>query len=50
MNHYATDFVPNGFNIYGEPAKCYECESLYHVQINCFVQKSRFLKRENSEL
>ena len=49
-NFYATDLAPNGFNIYGNPVKCYECDSLYHVQGHCPVQKSRFTKRDNKKL
>ena len=41
---------PNGLNMYGQPARCMECDSLYHVQGYCPVQKSRFTKRDNARM
>ena len=41
---------PNGLNMYGQPARCMECDSLYHVQGYCPIQKSRLTKRDNTKL
>jgi len=41
---------PNGINVHGDPRRCYECDSLYHVQGYCPVQKSRFTNRDNKKL
>jgi len=50
MNYYTTVLAPNGLNMYGEPVRCYECDSLYHVQGYCPVQKSRLTKRDNEKM
>ena len=44
------NLYPNGLNMYGNPVRCMECDSLYHVQGYCPVQKSRFTKRDNKKM
>ena len=50
MNGLNQNNYPNGLNIYGNRVRCMECDSLYHVQAYCPVQKIRFNKRDNTKM
>ena len=50
MYSVTTPAYPHGLNMYGDPVRCMECDSLYHVQGYCPIQKSRFTKRDNTKL
>ena len=49
MNSNICNIYPNGLNIYGNPVRCMECDSLYHVIGYCPVYNIRINKRDNTK-
>lgn len=41
------EIYPNRLNMFGNPVRCMECDSLYHVIVYCPFYKSRINSRDN---